>query len=153
MVWPMRSKENKKFVYWLSVMNNAVLYPAQVIPDGMHGMGMDSMEWGMDSMEWGMDSMEWGMDSILFPYGFHDFPNGFHELSWWIPSFWWVDSMDFPYGMSPWNHSSTYLTLFKEWNLCGLHMEWHWGINKHLTLKIVCCCIDWHSTKIWAFIY
>ena len=29
MEWPMRSKENKKFVYWLSVMNNARLYPLQ----------------------------------------------------------------------------------------------------------------------------
>ena len=27
MVWPMRRKENKTFVHWLSVMNNARLYP------------------------------------------------------------------------------------------------------------------------------
>ena len=51
----------------------SVLYPARVIPYGMHGMGGGFHGMGMDSMEWGMDSMEWGMDSILLVDGFHTF--------------------------------------------------------------------------------
>ena len=56
----------------------AVLYPAQVIPYGMHGMGG-----GFHGM--GMDSMEWGMDSILLVDGFHGMGDGFHTFSRWIP--------------------------------------------------------------------
>ena len=58
----------------------AVLYPARVIPYGMHGMGMDSMEWGMDS--------------ILFQDGFHGMGDGFHAfLRWnggWISDFFYL---------------------------------------------------------------
>ena len=64
----------------------AVLYPAWVIPYGMHGMGGGFHGMGMDSMEWGMDSMEWGMDSILFPW------NGG-----WIPLTFQMDSIPFPW--------------------------------------------------------
>ena len=79
-----------------------VLYPARVIPCGIHGRGdglhkfqVDSMEWWMESMEWGMDSMEWWMDSMVFPHGFHTFST-------------WT-----PYGMSSWNHNSTLIHKFK----------------------------------------
>ena len=73
-----------------------VLYPAQVISYGMHGMGGGFHGMGMDSMEWGMDSMEWGMDSILLvdgfhifsrwiPYFFHGMGDGLHTFLRWIP--------------------------------------------------------------------
>ena len=67
----------------------AVLYPAWVIPCGIHGRG-DGLQ------KFQMDSMEWWMDSMVFPHGFHTFsilfPYGFHTFSSWIPYLFHMES-------------------------------------------------------------
>ena len=63
----------------------AVLYPARVIPYGMHGMGGGLQKFQVDSMEWGMDSMEWGDGFHGMGDGFHGMGDGFHTFGGWIP--------------------------------------------------------------------
>ena len=88
----------------------AVLYPAWVIPCGIHGRG-DGLHkfhgmggwipwnggwipWngGWIPYFWWMDSMEWGMDSILFPDGFHTFSRWIPYFFRWIPYYFHMES-------------------------------------------------------------
>ena len=45
--------------FWWFRTVNAVLYPPQVNPYGIHGMGGELQKFQMESMEWWMESMEW----------------------------------------------------------------------------------------------
>ena len=70
----------------------SVLYPARVIPCGIHGRGDGLQKFQMDSMEWGD--------------GFHGMGDGFHTFGGWIPWnggwnpwFFHMDSIPFPYGI------------------------------------------------------
>jgi len=75
--------------------DEAVLYPPQVIPYGIHGM-----EGGGWWIPWTFQ-----MDSMDFPDGFHGISRSFHGLSTWIPYCFhsgvhmeWVHGLEFPNG-------------------------------------------------------
>ena len=63
----------------------AVLYPAWVIPCGIHGRGDGLQKFQVDSMEGG--------------HGFHGMGDGFHTFGGWIPWFFHMNSIPFPYGI------------------------------------------------------
>ena len=109
-------------------IGKAVLYPARVIPCGIHGRGDGLQKFQVDSMEWWMDSMEWGD-------GFHGMGDGFHTFGGWIPWFFHMDSMVFPHGFhtfSIWNPAG-----ISSWNHQSTLMPWSSNLNGDWLIKIL----------------
>ena len=78
---------------------------------------MESMEWGVDCRNSRWIPYFWWMDSLVFPYGFHTF-------STWIPYLFHMDSMTFL--MDSMDFPDEFQT-FGGWIPWTFHMEWVHG--------------------------